>query len=83
MKILTPGEYKAERKKRGNQQRVAALLGVSQSTISERENRKIPISREATLALLALPIPKVSENDRDLEERQRNCKTCRGTRSNR
>ena len=48
--------YKAERKKRGSQAKVAALLRVRVATISDRETGRTPISTEAWLALLSLPL---------------------------
>ena len=52
---MTATEYRAERRKRGTQHSVAALLGVHQVTIARRETGAQPINREAELALLALP----------------------------
>jgi DNA-binding XRE family transcriptional regulator len=52
---MTPHEYSLERKKRGTQERVAKLLGVTRVTIHRRETVG-PVSKEAELALLALPI---------------------------
>jgi DNA-binding XRE family transcriptional regulator len=46
--------YKVQRKLRGTQAAVAALLGVRQATISDRENGG-EITTEAWLALCALP----------------------------
>ena len=51
---MTPESYKAERKKRGSQAKVAALLRVRTATISDRETGRTPISTEAWLALLSL-----------------------------
>lgn len=51
---LTPARYKAERMKRGTQTEVAEALGVLRVTVSKRETRG-PVTREAWLALLALP----------------------------
>lgn len=51
----TPAKYKLERQKRGTQEEVALLLEVQRGTIARRET-KGPISREAWLALCALPI---------------------------
>jgi DNA-binding transcriptional regulator YiaG len=56
---MTGEEYASERKKRGTQKEVAALLDVRQATISERE-RSDKVTREAELALLSLPIKKDS-----------------------
>lgn len=55
---MTGAEYKSERKKRGTQTQVAALLGVMQSTISDRETGRREITKEAELALKSLPVPK-------------------------
>jgi len=52
---ITPANYKRERQKRGTQARVAVLLEVQRGTIARRET-KGPISREAWLALCALPL---------------------------
>jgi hypothetical protein len=52
---MTPDEYKSERQKRGTQQGVAALLGVDYRTIQRREAGDIPVTHEASLAILALP----------------------------
>jgi hypothetical protein len=52
---MGPIEYKAERERRGTQEEVAALLGVSRVTIARRETGARPVIREAWLALLALP----------------------------
>lgn len=48
-------EYKKRRQLSGTQTEVAAQLGVRQATISDRENGVSPITREAWLALCALP----------------------------
>lgn len=52
---VTAGEYKAERERRGTQEKVAAALGVSRVTIARRETGTRPVIREAWLALFALP----------------------------
>ena len=55
-KRITPAEYRQERKRRGlTQAALAALLGVRQSTVSDRERGRRKITREAELALLSLP----------------------------
>lgn len=51
---MSPAEYKTEREKRGTQEEVAALLGVSRTTIARRETDALPISVEAERALLSL-----------------------------
>lgn len=55
---MTPAEYKSERQRRGSQEKVAALLGVHRVTVAKREAGMEPISREAWLALSALPVPR-------------------------
>ena len=52
---MTPQKYKAEREKRGTQAAVAALLDIQRETLSRRETGAQPITREAELALSALP----------------------------
>ncbi len=54
---MTPKSYKREREKRGTQARVASLLGVSRVAVARRETGARPISREAWLALLSIPVP--------------------------
>jgi len=53
---MTAAEYKAAREARGTQTEVAAALGVSLSTVAKRETAHWPITREAELALLSLPL---------------------------
>jgi hypothetical protein len=53
---MTPEEYQKERRRRGTQAAAATLLGVSRVTIARRETGVIPITREAWLALLSLPV---------------------------
>ena len=52
---MTPAEYKSQRQQRCTQQGVAALLGVDYRTIQRRECGDIEITREAEMALLAIP----------------------------
>jgi len=54
----TPDDYKRERLLRGTQAQVAAMLGVHPVTISKRETGApdAPITREAWLALISLPL---------------------------
>ena len=52
---MNSADYKTERKLRGTQASVAAQLDVRQATVSDRENGTATITREAWLALLALP----------------------------
>ena len=47
--------YKTERERRGTQEEVAAVLGVSRVAVARRETGTRPVSREAWLSLLALP----------------------------
>jgi DNA-binding XRE family transcriptional regulator len=53
---LTPEKYKNERKKRGTQTEVAQRLKVHRDTIAKREGGTTPITREAWLALVSLPV---------------------------
>lgn len=66
---MSPAEYNREREARGlTQAGLAALLGVSRVTIARRETGTRPITREAELALLALPKtkrPRRPPNDAD------------------
>lgn len=55
-------DYKAERKLRGTQTGVAALLGVTQVTIARRETGVSPITHETMLALLSLPKKRKAKN---------------------
>jgi len=68
MKGMTPADYKRARQKRGTQTEVAALLRVRTATISDRETGKQPISTEAWLALLSLPIESL-DNEHSAEVR--------------
>jgi DNA-binding XRE family transcriptional regulator len=52
---MKPEAYKAARERLGTQAEVAALLGVSRVSIARRETGTRPVTREAWLALLALP----------------------------
>lgn len=52
---MNPTQYKSERQQRGTQKAVAVLLGVDYRTVQRRESGEIEITREAELALLALP----------------------------
>lgn len=61
---MTAESYKSEREKRGTQMSVAAILGVHQVTIARRETGALPITREAWLALLALPKTKARRRAR-------------------
>lgn len=54
---ITAAQYKRERQKRGTQAEIAARLDVQRGTIARRES-KGPITREAWLALCALPVTK-------------------------
>lgn len=53
---MTATKYKAERHRRGTQQEVADALGVDRVSITRRETGARPVSKEAWLALLSLPI---------------------------
>lgn len=52
---MTPAEYRTQRERRGTPAEVAALLDVARETLSRRETGAQKITREAALALLALP----------------------------
>ena len=52
---ITPEKYQRERRKRGTQAEVALQLEVQRGTVARRET-KGPVTREAWLALCALPI---------------------------
>lgn len=54
----TPEAYQAARKERGTQAEVAAALGINRTTLALRESgdARYPISTEAALALMALPV---------------------------
>lgn len=51
---MQPEKYKELRKYVGTQKEVAAQLGISRCHISNRENGKKPISKEAELAMSML-----------------------------
>jgi len=51
---MTPTTYQAARKRIGTQAEVAAMLELDPMTISRRERGKLPITREAALAIDAL-----------------------------
>jgi transcriptional regulator with XRE-family HTH domain len=53
---MTAAAYKAKRLQRGTQHEVAKLLGVTRVTIARRETGTRPVTLEAWLALLSLPI---------------------------
>lgn len=63
----TGPEYQAERKLRGTQTNVAAQLGVYQQTVARREAGGAPVTREAWLALLALPILKKKKAKNEIQ----------------
>lgn len=52
---MTPKSYQRERQQRGTQAQVAELLGVNRVTVANRETGAQVITREAWLALCALP----------------------------
>ena len=53
---MTSRLYKLERRRRGTAAEVAAKLGVHKASLDKRERGGCPISKEAALALLALPL---------------------------
>ena len=52
---MTPDQYRTARQERGTQKCVALALGVDYRTVQRREAGEIEITREAAMALLALP----------------------------
>lgn len=52
---MTPADYRKARQERGTQKGVALALGVDYRTVQRREAGEIEVTREAALALLALP----------------------------
>lgn len=62
---MTPTEYKAERQARGTQRAVAKALGVHHVTVARREAGALPVSQEASLALLALPKKETKDETTD------------------
>lgn len=61
---MTSAEYRTARQERGTQKRVALALGVDYRTVQRREAGDIGITREAALALLALPKTKARRRGR-------------------
>lgn len=55
---MNAAEYKAAREARGTQAAVALRLGVSRVTVARRETGTLPVTQEAMLALLSLPLPR-------------------------
>lgn len=53
---MIPKHYKYERQKRGSQRAVAERLKIHRQTIAKRETGENPISLEAEIALLSLPV---------------------------
>jgi hypothetical protein len=53
---MTAAQYKLARRRRGTSAAVAVKLGVHRYTIDKRERGANPVTREAMLALLALPL---------------------------
>lgn len=52
--LLTPHAYAIGRKNLGSQAEAARLLGVHPTTLSRRENGRLPVTREQALAIWAL-----------------------------
>ena len=68
---MSPAEYKQERQRRGlTQAALAALLGVRQSTVSDRERGRREITRESELAIKSLPLPANTELSRNENNQQ-------------
>jgi hypothetical protein len=61
METIPSADYRSERQKRGSQKGVALSLGVDWRTIQRREAGDVPITREAWLALCALPLRKTKK----------------------
>ena len=63
---MTPDVYRAKRMQLGyTQEQLAAALGVARGTVNRRESggpRGLPITKEAALALAALPKAKLKRN---------------------
>lgn len=53
---MTADEYKEARQARGRIADIARTLKISAQSIWNRENAKTPVSKEAELALLTLPL---------------------------
>lgn len=53
---VTAAQYKATRERIGTQAEVAALLQVSRVTVAKRETGAMVITKEAWLAIRALPL---------------------------
>jgi DNA-binding XRE family transcriptional regulator len=66
---MNPEKYKAERKERGTQAKVAAALEVHQVTIARVETGRFPITRESWLALLSLPKMRNPSEDDESSDR--------------
>jgi len=61
-------EYKRDRKARGlTQTQLAALVGVRQATISDRETGAHEFGQEAVMALRSIPLPSDYDNTRKAE----------------
>lgn len=61
---MTAAEYRQARQERGTQKGVALSLGVDYRTVQRREAGEIEVTREAALALLALPKTKARRRAR-------------------
>jgi hypothetical protein len=68
---MNAADYKHERKQRGTQASVAALLGVYQQTVARREAGGAPVTREAWLALLSLPKKRKKNREIQLQKLRR------------
>jgi hypothetical protein len=53
---MTARQYRKARLARGTVQQVAPLLGVHPMTINKRERGDIPVTKEAEVTLLSLPL---------------------------
>ena len=61
MGTILKADYRTERQKRGSQKGVALTLEVDWRTIQRREAGDVPVSREAWIALCALPLRKTKK----------------------
>lgn len=52
--VMTPTEYRTARQGIGTQAAAARVLGVARSTVIRREDGSMPITTEASLAIIAL-----------------------------
>jgi hypothetical protein len=61
---MTATQYRKARRARGSKLEVAQLLGVHLDTIVRREGGRLPVLKEAEMALLSLPVLEKPHKDR-------------------